>query len=200
MATEAQVRAVLRDPLAGGRVWTIQGLGMLRTYLDPEEVERLHIWDTGAAVPDVSTIHDHPWDFESRIVSGQVVNQRFDVLDAARPNMVAMPFYRARIRCGEGGGLVSEPDPVLVLAHAPEEMGPGAGYSQEAAEVHESFPDRGAVTVIRRTFRTDRDHATVLWQHGDWVSAEPRLATPAEVMGFVQVARAAWTGDRHWSQ
>lgn len=184
MTTESQVRDVLDHPFE--HAWTIQGLGMLRTYLDPWEVERLHIWDTGTAVEDVSTIHDHPWDFRSRIVAGEIRNQRF-VIDGSE---LAAEFLTAKIRCGAGGGLISDPVPVRICSEGVERYGPGDQYSQRAPELHESFPSRGAVTVISREFRTDRDVATVCWRTGEWVSAEPRPATRAEVEHFIGLARA----------
>jgi hypothetical protein len=185
MTTESAVADILAHPL--DHEWTIQGLGMLRTYLDDEHIERLHIWDTDEAVDSVSTIHDHPWDFTSTIVRGQIRNQRF-VAD----NSTSAPWFnRAQIRCGIGGGLISEPEMVRVCSQVVESYGPGQHYSMDAPELHESFPDRGAVTVIRRSFHADRDLATVCWRTGDWVSAEPRPAAAAEILHFVGLALGA---------
>lgn len=185
-ATESQINDILSYPL--DREWSIQGFGMLRTYLDDERVERLHIWDTGQAVEDVSTIHDHPWDFTSRIVRGEIRNQRF-VIHA--PTSGHPEFISARIRCGEGGGLVTEPAKVTICSEAVERYEAGGTYSMLAPELHESFPTRGAVTVISRSFHAERDIATVCWRTGDWVSAEPRTATRLEVEHFVSLARSA---------
>lgn len=184
---ESVIDAILADPF--DREWSIQGFGMLRTYLDIYEVHRLHIWDVDAAVPDVSVIHDHPWDFDSRIYRGAVTNQRY-LLDAVGGEIV----QTSRIKTGEGGGLIGTPAREAMLgAFAPEVYGPGDCYHMDAPELHESIPTRGAVTVISRKFHTNREDqfATVCWRTGDWVSAEPRPATRAEIEHFVALAKAA---------
>lgn len=181
-ATESRVRAILADPY--GHEWSVQGFGMLRTWLDPEGVERLHIWDAENAANDgVSTLHNHPWDFESRIVSGRLVNQRYEVGEIS-----GRPYHAAPILTGAGGGLLGAPRDVAVTDLPAESYGPGDTYAQEAEEYHESFPGRGAVTVIRRTFRFSRQ-AVTCWPRGtQWVSAEPRPATRAEIDRFIALA------------
>lgn len=181
--TESAVREALANPF--DREWSIQGFGMLRTYLDPDQVHRLHIWDTGQGVKEVSTVHDHPWDFTSRIIAGSLVNQRY-LIDST----TGEPFWAARLRCGVGGGLVEAPQKTLIETLPAEHYGTEDVYSQTAPEFHESFPTSGTVTVISREFKADRDLATVCWQDGDWVSAEPRPATEDEIRHFVRLARA----------
>lgn len=188
--TESQISEILAHP--HDRKWTIQGFGMLRTYLDEHEVERLHIWDTETAVPEVSVIHDHPWDFTSRIVRGSVTNQRY-LLDVGDGDPVTV----GRIKTGEGGGLLDmQPRPGWLAARPAEVYLPGDTYQMDAPELHESIPSSGAVTVISRRFYTARDDqfATVCWRTGDWVSAEPRPATRIEIEHFVALASAAPEG------
>lgn len=189
--TESQINEILAHPF--DHEWSIQGFGMLRAYLDDEHIERLHIWDLEAAVDEVSTIHDHPWDFTSRIVRGHLVNQRYK-LDA--PEGLGGEWCKtAKIRCGEGGGMLSEPRATFVRPQPHERYKPGESYAMEAPEFHESFPARGTVTVIARSFHADRDVATVCWsRRGEWVSAEPRPATRAEIEHFTLLAAAAHTG------
>jgi hypothetical protein len=184
MITESAINDILANPF--DREWTIQGFGMLRTYLDDEQVQRLHIWDTSAAVEDVSTIHDHPWDFTSLILRGAIRNQRFALHEMGESD-TGKPFTSAQIRCGVGGGLLSDPRPVRICSLGVEAYGPGDTYSMLAPELHESFPSRGAVTVIKRSFKADRDIATVCWKTGAWVSAEPRSATRAEIEHFMSI-------------
>jgi hypothetical protein len=186
--TDAQIKDIIAHPF--DRKWTIQGFGMLRTYLDDEEIERLHIWDVDTANPDVSTIHDHPWDFDSRIVVGRLTNCRFE-FNAP----VGLIHKFAKIKTGEGGGLVDDKVGTTVLALAPEEhYGIDETYHQDAPELHESLPEAGTVTVIRRIFHAPRDdqYATVCWRRGDWVTAEPRLATEDEIQHFISIARKRW--------
>lgn len=182
------IESILRNPL--DREWSIQGFGMLRTYLDPDRVHRLHIWDPLAAFEEVSTIHDHPWDFVSNVISGQIRNQRYKVSDGYDHS--AEEYQHAQILCGEGGGIVG-PVGKTWLREAPQEhYGAGQFYSQTAAELHESRPSPGAVTIISRTFHGDTEHANVYWDEGDWVTAEPRPATDAEVLQFARLAFERW--------
>lgn len=60
------VKAVLEH--AQVYTWQLQGLGMLRLYLN--KATRLHVWHSGFSVPGASTIHTHPWDFKSEVVAG----------------------------------------------------------------------------------------------------------------------------------
>jgi hypothetical protein len=59
-AAQLVVRSILEDPM---RQWTVQGLGMLRTYL-PDNA-RLHIWNPALKFEEVSEHHTHPWDLVS---------------------------------------------------------------------------------------------------------------------------------------
>lgn len=80
------VRPILADPLADGREWTIQGLGMLRTYLGDDKTNRLHVWHSGAQVPDVTMMHTHPWAFTSIVLAGLVRDtEYYEVTRRAEP-------------------------------------------------------------------------------------------------------------------
>lgn len=187
-----EIREILEHP--EDRHWTIQGFGMLRLYLDGCHIKRLHIWDPVMAVENVSPIHDHPWDFVSEIISGQMTNVLYRELRLTDPTELHDVTYKAvQIRCGEGGGPVEEPHFTRLRVRSRVVYNAGEGYSQHAEELHDSFPERGTVTVIRRTFRENNTElARVFWQGGDWVSAEPRPATPDEVDHFTRLALANW--------
>lgn len=100
------VRSVLEN-WANHR-WSLQGFGMLRAYLSDRKL-RLHVWNSKFAVPDVTTIHDHPWNFESLVVAGKITNTRYRTYpcltaeeDIERQKLRS-PFVKARIVCGTGG-------------------------------------------------------------------------------------------------
>lgn len=183
----AAVRAILTKAYA--YEWSIQGFGMLRCYLSTEV--RLHIGDSRFKVPDVSTVHDHPWDFTSYIVAGQVTQYRF----VEHPTD-GEGFQRSIIRCGVGGGLVraecgvEAPEQVFLRRSDIETYVAGQWYSQRADEIHESLPADGTVTIVERQFKADTEHARVYYQTPAWVSAEPRAATPREIAEAVGVALA----------
>lgn len=174
------VTTILRNPHSWH--WSLQGFGMLRLYLSPEV--RLHVWDDRFAVPNVSTMHDHPWNFTSYVVCGEVTNQRYSPEWGVWAD--DSTFHCARIMCGPGGGACPlEPLPDACLRREPvERYGPGATYSQHCETIHSSHPTRGTVTICTRDVSAgrSRDHARVFWPKGGrWVTAEPRDATADEI-------------------
>ncbi len=167
--------------------WTLQGFGMLRLYLDRQKVTRLHVWDSRFAVPGVSTMHTHPWNFVSLVVAGKMGNVLF------RPNPCGTPYQWQRIKCGEGGGLVGAPALVHMWQYQQNIYTEKSWYEQKADEVHVSHPQDGTVTLVEREFLEDADHAVVYWPDGtEWVSAEPRPATEAEVREICGTALQKW--------
>lgn len=184
------VRAILAHP--GGHQWSLQGFGMLRLYLSKNT--RLHVWNSNFAVPNFSPIHDHPWDFSSLIIVGEIRQHRYIKLSRMMPAMCE-EFLHTKIKCGPGGGPVEDrADPIYLRRGPLETYRPGDVYEQKAHELHESLPVDGTVTIISRDFLADAEHATVAWRSGPWVSAEPRPATPAEVHGITQRALAHFNG------
>lgn len=168
--------------------WTLQGFGMLRTYLS--KTLRLHVWHSEYAVPDVSLVHTHPWDFESLVVCGRILNTRFEQVAEDE----GIPYQYSTIKCGAGGGMRSDPVPCGLLSHGIEEICAGEIYQQKANEIHFSNPDDGTITLVDRTFHADTEHAKVFWPAGqEWVSAEPRPATSREVENILT---AAWSKFR----
>lgn len=192
--TKALVQHLLENP--SGRQWTLQGLGMLRTYLDDDHAIRLHVWTTDhAAEVGASELHTHPWDFRSEVVAGVVVNKRFGICapDIAPLISNVAQWQQQKIKCGEGGCLVGDPEIVWLTNDTPERYTDGQEYEQTAEEIHCSSPIDGTVTIIHRNFGTDTEHAYVYFPVGEqWVSAEPRPATRQEVAKITQNALDRW--------
>lgn len=189
---------VIKALTAPDAQWTVQGFGFLRTYFGPPDQPkrfRLNLWDSRFTVPNVSTIHDHPWDFRSVIVAGQFCNVRYKmahVMRSAIDDDLTHSF--TTIKTGEGGGLEKDPTRYCTLhAERPELYGPGDIYFQSASEIHETCFKNGSVTLNERTIVGDGEHARVFWPFGtDWVDAMPRPATPAEVSLAIQPSLAEW--------
>jgi hypothetical protein len=185
------VARILRDPKTE---WSVQGFGMMRTYLgppnNPKEL-RLNVWHSALAVPNVSTIHDHPWHFDSVILAGKFYNQRFAVIPSETTTAEPTHDFMV-IKTGEGGGAIDQPIQSCILRPTrPEIMGPGNEYNQQAEEVHETRYEDGAVTLNIRRKVGDGEHARVFWPHNtDWVDAEPRAATPEEIKLVTEAALA----------
>ena len=154
--------------------WTVQGFGMLRTYIDKDKVFRLNVWDQSLKVQGVSTIHDHPWDFMSWIISGVVTNIRYD----EGLNAVGKPHDYMLIKTGIGGGPRSSAGFVRLMPYETEHYIEGDSYTQVANEIHESQFINGTVTLNRRTKRGDGEHARVFWPTGEqWIDAMPYEAS-----------------------
>lgn len=197
-AMRAMVRNILESPLirkrSGDLDWTVQGFGMLRTYLDKDKRFRLNIWDVALSVPNVSLIHDHPWSFDSWIINGKIRNQRFYVVHGDdRRFEYADPYDYAVIKTGEGGGPDGERGTVYLWPEQIEQLHTGDKYHQDPKEIHLSAFEDGAVTLNDRTRVGDGEHARVFWPHGEqWVDAMPRRATEMEVHETVHKALERW--------
>lgn len=162
--------------------WSIQGFGMLRLHLRNDF--RLAIWNSKFQVPNVSLIHDHPWDFESLIINGMLVNNRYTL---ATPE-TGRPYFMKTIKPGIGLADVGGISKVYLTKHMREAYRAGNIYRQEADEIHETSYTDGTITLVKR-FRGPRpDLARTCWAEGDWVSAEPRIATTLEVSEITEHA------------
>ena len=194
IATDALAHLVRTDVLKypDRHEWSLQGFGMLRTYLGPDL--RLHIWDPDFRVEAVSDIHDHPWHFESIVLSGWIENRRYCIKEGS-------PFTshnQGRIICGPNPAERGPKDvkPVLLHQWCEGVFRPGDVYRMQADELHASFPSPGAVTLVQRAkANKDPELAFVYWPIGsEWVGAEPRPATRDEVRRITQRALDCWSG------
>lgn len=196
--TRALVESILRHPRDHN--WSIQGLGMLRTYLGDNNEYRLHVWDSEHATPHVSRLHTHPWNFESYIVAGSLLNQRYricaseDIDPDDPPNGVA-GWHRVKISCGINGGMVEQdPDSTWLMRGKPEVIIGGQWYAQQAFEIHDTIPKDGTVTIIKRVIMPDPDHALVYVPVGDtFVSCGGAVtASGADVINICDKALRLW--------
>jgi hypothetical protein len=180
------VKNILQHP--HGFHWQVQGLGMLRIYLEP--ATRLHVWDRALLVPGASPLHDHPWDFTSQVIAGRMVNHRF-VRVVEPVSGVGEDWNCVQIKCGEGAHTIGDPTTVKLIRKEAESYGEGAFYTQTANEIHWSLPEDGTVTMCHR--RGSGDHANVFWRgKGPWVDAKPRTATRQEIKRVTQRALELW--------
>lgn len=205
MHTKKLVESIMRASLAEAQKgcwgpwpfeWTLQGLGMLRTYLGSDRTFRLHVWDDRyVADPTPSELHTHPWDMESLVIAGQVHNTRFK--RELIPREENLNYMEQTIFCGTGGGLEGEPSPCQLVEQPVELYAPGETYFQRSTEIHLSSPLRGTVTLVQRQFGLDVDHASVFWPIGEeWVTAEPRDATSDEILEIVGTSLDLYFGGR----
>lgn len=163
--------------------WTVQGFGMIRTYLDPDKRWRLNIWDDRLGTPDVSVIHDHPWSFTSYVLAGEVKNVRYRVVEGSPTH------HYQEIVTGEEGGPKGAIASCCMGFDLPEDYRAGEWYSQKLDEIHHIECVRGTVTLNDRTKPILAHTARVFWPLGTkWVDAKPRPALQRELDAAVEAA------------
>jgi hypothetical protein len=173
---QALVRTILEH--AADFPWRLQGVGLLALRLDDRREHRLHVWDPDSCIGD-PPIHDHPYDFTSTVIAGEMTNTRY-VEDPA-----GTEYCRERYSPKDEHDRRS--DHVRLLG-ASSTFGPGDQYDQLAAELHDSYQAPGTVTIIRCKWR-DRPELNVCLRPGaPWVSAQARPATPDEIERITRLA------------
>jgi hypothetical protein len=56
--------------------WRVQNIGVLGLWLDDRREYRLNVWNPDGALDD-PPVHDHPFDFTSTVIVGELVNTRY---------------------------------------------------------------------------------------------------------------------------
>lgn len=184
-ALRSLVRTILTN--AHAFQWSLQGMGMLRLHLPGDY--RLHVWDRRYRTPNVSMIHDHlQWGLHSTIVAGEMTNCRYVMAADGEP------YVFGTLKPGQGCFFKDGPNACYLKARRAITYGPGGEYEQQPEEIHQSDPLDGTVTLMHKRPTAD-ESARVFWRAGEqWVSAEPRPATPDEVAAITGYALERWFG------
>lgn len=177
--------------------WTWQGFGMVRIYLDQAKRYRLNIWDERSKVPRVSLIHDHPWSFTSTVYAGQIKNRRYvceELRDSSRMPVTNTHWMKRIVTGEEGHDATTTRIPVILREIGREIYTPGASYSQQRDEVHETAAQIGTVTLNARSAPTQDYTARVFWHRNEpqWIDAKPRPAAEFEIKRAVASALEMW--------
>lgn len=139
--------------------------------LDDRREYRLHVWhptDGGEDPP----VHDHPYDFTSTIVVGELTNTRYRE-DPAGDQYV-------RFRYSPGAEELRRSDTVTLSAAATR-FTEGGRYRQLSHELHASRQLPGTVTVIRCSWVEPCDLTVCHRDERSWRSGRARDATRDEV-------------------
>jgi hypothetical protein len=159
--------------------WAMQDIGLMGLRLDDHREYRLHVWHPGHCEGE-PPIHDHPFDFRSQIVAGEMINTTY-VEDPAGVE------YR-RIRYVPGDEDHRSTTETIRLTGTATTYAEGEQYAQLAHELHDSRQLPGTVTTIRRTFQDVPELTVCLAEKAPWVSGRSRPATPEEVKRFAASA------------
>lgn len=164
----ALVHAILRN--AHAFPWRMSEIGLLALRLDDRREWRLHVWDpeSFAGGPPV---HDHPYDFASTVIAGEITNTRYE------PDPAGEEFVRFRYVPGAEDR--RRADRVALSATATT-FRAGDEYRQLAPELHASTQLPGTVTVIRCSW-VESPELTVCLRDDLWRSEQARAATPDEI-------------------
>ena len=151
--------------------WRMQAIGLLGLRLDDHRQYRLHVWDPTYYVGE-PPVHDHPYDFVSTVIAGQITNTRYEETASGAQ-------YR-RVRYSASDEDVRRTDTVRLSATSAT-LTEGEQYAQSARELHDSRHEPGTVTIIRCTFKDVAELTVCLRGDDSFVSGQARPATLDEV-------------------
>jgi len=167
--SKALVLTILRH--AEDFPWRMQEIGLLGLRLDDRREYRLHVWDPSDRAGD-PPIHDHPYDFTSEIIVGELTNTRHEE-DPAGDEYI-------RFRYPPADEHLRRPDAVR-LSSVATTLTEGGQYRQLAHELHASWQLPGTVTAIRCSWVEVSDLTVCLRDEGSWRSGRARDATRDEI-------------------
>ncbi len=170
--TKALVLTILRH--AEDFPWRMQEIGLLALRLDAHREHRLHVWDPAYGNGD-PPVHDHPYDFTSTIVAGELT----DTLYVEDP--VGDRYTRFRYVPGAEERRRAD---TVTLSGVATTFVEGDEYRHAADELHTSSQRPGTVTAIRCRWVAPTA-LTVCTRDGSWPSSRARDATRAEIKDIV---------------
>jgi hypothetical protein len=165
----ALVRTILEH--AGDYPWKMQDIGLLGLRLDDRREYRLHVWDPSSDMED-PPVHDHPFDFTSMVVAGEMTNTRYE------EDPSGVEYSRMRFTPPDEDSRTVD---TVRLSSTATILGSGESYAQLAHELHDSRQLPGTVTIIRWTFRDVRELTVCRTGDATWVSGRSRPATAGEI-------------------
>jgi len=165
------VRNILENALE--YPWRYQDIGLLALRLDVHREYGLHVWAPDRCI-GTPPIHDHPFDFVSRIIAGELTNARY-VEDRS-----GAKYLRERYSPSNEEFRATD---YVQLSSEVETFREGDEYAQVADELHDSHQLPGTVTIVHRAAFREVAELTVcrLDEKAAWVSGASRTPTSAEV-------------------
>jgi hypothetical protein len=167
--SKALVLTILRH--AEDFPWRMQDIGLMGLRLDDRREHRLHVWDPSYMTGD-PPVHDHPYDFTSTVIVGELTNTRFEE-DPEGDEY-------ARFRYPPSAEDQRRSDTVRLSAKATT-FSAGGNYRQHARELHASWQQPGTVTAIRCSWVEALELTVCLRDEASWHSGQARAATRAEI-------------------
>ena len=171
------VRNILQHAVA--YPWKYQDIGLLVLRLDEHREYALHVWAPDRCIGP-PPIHDHPFDFVSKVIVGEITNTRY----AEDPS--GTKYVRERYSPANEESRIAD---YIQLSSNVESLREGDEYAQMANELHDSHQLPGTVTIIHRgAFREAGELTVCRLEKAAWVSGASRTPTTAEVMDITRQA------------
>ncbi len=158
--------------------WRMQDIGLMSLRLDDRRECRLHVWDPSYWVGE-PPIHDHPYDFTSTIIAGEMTNTRYE------EDTEGDKYMRFRYSPGAENGRRSD---AVRLSSRATIFHEGKHYHQLAHELHASWQQPGTVTAICCQWVETPELTVCVRDEGSWRSGQGREATREEIKGFTAKA------------
>lgn len=158
--------------------WRMQDIGLMGLRLDDRREFRLHVWDPSVCIGE-PPIHDHPYDFTSTVIAGEVTNTRYE------EDVAGDEYVRFRYCPGADGERRSD---TVKLSSTTTTFSEGNQYHQLAHELHGSWQLPGTVTAIRCRWAEAPELTVCVRDEGAWRSGQGRDATCEEVKSFTAKA------------
>ena len=197
---------ILKNPF--NYEWEVQGLGMMRTYLN--EDTRFQIWNKDLIVDGVTDIHTHPWDFISVILQGKITNHIYKEY----PEQVnkSKKYFRCLINTGEDA-YVKEKNEVYLLKCDKKTYTSGNFYIHKKHIPHKITFKDGTITVLNKFNKNDEscmeliplllcqdkkssEAYTYVKDGNEWVSAMPRPAKDYEIYDTIKKAWECYNNEK----
>ena len=159
--------------------WRMQDIGLMGLRLDDRREYRLHVWDSSSCVGE-PPIHDHPYDFTSTVIAGEMTNTRYDEDPAGGDE-----YVRFRYSPGSEGGRRAD---AVKLSSTATTFAEGNQYRQLSHELHASWQQPGTVTAIRCLWVDPSELTVCVRDKGSWRSGQGRDATREEIKSFTAKA------------
>lgn len=139
---------------------SLHGLGFIQVKL--QGAQRLHVWHPclpRRACRQFSSIHDHRFGFESRVLVGELVNVTYAALTSdVAPQTTHISYLHEGERTPFGNRPWIADEALCVVEVARELVGPGASYRMLPFVYHRSEPvtPNGVATIMTKTVELGR--------------------------------------------
>ncbi|MBU1282848.1 MAG: hypothetical protein KJ989_15415 [Gammaproteobacteria bacterium] len=198
------------DPMK--EVITLHGLGFIQVQLQANQ--RLHVWHP--ALPrrrcfEHSAIHNHRFNFTSRVLIGQQINIKFKAIDADEDTATHLLYLHEGPRTANGGRPWTPNAPVAMFEHNRNVIDAGTEYDMWAYDFHRTEPGGDGRVATLMTKTGEGKHGAM---SSCRIGIEPDTdfdrfqLPPAELWGFVVdvlggkplslLAAAAANGGEHY--